>query len=482
MSIEQVSSKSGNTDSPNEQTNPPINIAFIHPDLGIGGAERLIVDAAMALQSTQNIKYNITIYTSHCDKSHCFEEIKNGDLKVEVLGDFLPTNFNGKFKIVFAFLRQLYLCLNLILTLKIINYNIIILDQLSYCIPLIKIFSKINTKILFYCHFPDKLLASHDSLIRSIYRKLFDSIEEFSTYASDQIVVNSNFTKSVVYNTFKSLKNQSLNVIYPCVSTDQKDFSPSTDSLNLVKSLLSDNTYFLSINRFEKKKNIQLAIESFAKYIDNTKDLKQSLVISGGYDPRISENFEYLEFLKLLCKNLNLSFEVFSNLTNNESVQKFDTPPQVLFLTSISTDLKNALIYNCDCLLYTPKNEHFGIVPLEAMRMGKLVIADNSGGPLETIVNFFDDKINCTGVTIDSDTNKWCDVLEWVKSLTDDELVKISENCKNRVNENFSFTALQNDLNKVILKLTNDKNINQSKLILQFSLMLILILSIKLLL
>lgn len=36
-------------------------------------------------------------------------------------------------------------------------------------------------------------------------------------------------------------------------------------------------------------------------------------------------------------------------------------------------------------LLYTPENEHFGIVPVEAMHMGCIVIACNSGGPLESI-------------------------------------------------------------------------------------------------
>lgn len=69
-------------------------IAFIHPDLGIGGAERLVVDAALGLQQQG---HSVIIYTSHCDKSHCFEEVKNGQLKVEVYGDFLPTNFLGRF-------------------------------------------------------------------------------------------------------------------------------------------------------------------------------------------------------------------------------------------------------------------------------------------------------------------------------------------------------------------------------------------------
>lgn len=53
-------------------------IAFVHPDLGIGGAERLVVDAAVGLQDLDN---DIIIYTSHCDLTHCFEEVSSGQLK-----------------------------------------------------------------------------------------------------------------------------------------------------------------------------------------------------------------------------------------------------------------------------------------------------------------------------------------------------------------------------------------------------------------
>lgn len=42
---------------------------------------------------------------------------------------------------------------------------------------------------------------------------------------------------------------------------------------------------------------------------------------------------------------------------------------------------------NTNVLLYTPENEHFGIVPVEAMYMGCIVVACNSGGPLESIEN-----------------------------------------------------------------------------------------------
>jgi len=51
------------------------NIVFFHPDLGIGGAERLVIDAAVGLQ---NLGHKITIFTSHCDPKHCFDEARDG--------------------------------------------------------------------------------------------------------------------------------------------------------------------------------------------------------------------------------------------------------------------------------------------------------------------------------------------------------------------------------------------------------------------
>jgi alpha-1,3/alpha-1,6-mannosyltransferase len=56
-------------------------VAFIHPDLGIGGAERLVVDAAIGMQA---LGHSVVMYTSHHDPRHCFEETRNGKLEVKV--------------------------------------------------------------------------------------------------------------------------------------------------------------------------------------------------------------------------------------------------------------------------------------------------------------------------------------------------------------------------------------------------------------
>lgn len=60
---------------------------------------------------------------------------------------------------------------------------------------------------------------------------------------------------------------------------------------------------------------------------------------------------------------------------------------EILFLLSVPGPFKSALLRNAKLLIYTPTNEHFGIVPVEAMQNGVPVLAANTGGPLETVVD-----------------------------------------------------------------------------------------------
>lgn len=60
----------------------PRTLVFFHPDLGIGGAERLIIDAAVGLQ---NRGHKVVIFTSHCDQKHCFDEARDGELHIHML-------------------------------------------------------------------------------------------------------------------------------------------------------------------------------------------------------------------------------------------------------------------------------------------------------------------------------------------------------------------------------------------------------------
>lgn len=336
-----------------------MKIAFLHPDLGIGGAERLIVDAALALKSKN---HEISIFTAHHDENHCFSETKDGSLKTVVVGDSLPRSIFGRFYAVFAYLRMMYAAYFLIYRSN-FQPDIVICDQVSACIPILKFK---DVKVIFYCHFPDQLLTERKSWLKRLYRFPIDWLEEKTTGMADKILVNSNFTAQVFKETFKSLKNRKLEVVYPTINIDNL-LRPLSNVESKIKTKAT--TVFLSLNRYERKKNVLLAIKAMdcLKHRLTVEEFsKIHLIVAGGYDERVDENRIHFEEL-------------------NKEVEELNLKEYISFLKSPDDDVKRTLFHSCTAVLYTPSNEHFGIVPLEAMLLGRPVIACNSGGPLETI-------------------------------------------------------------------------------------------------
>ena len=97
---------------------------------------------------------------------------------------------------------------------------------------------------------------------------------------ADVVVVNSIFTGNVFRKTFPSLRNRQLSVLYPVPNSDslilppeiyegssQKSYSPpnAERALGNLQEILGvcPKIMFLSVNRYERKKNIHLAFESF---------------------------------------------------------------------------------------------------------------------------------------------------------------------------------------------------------------------------
>lgn len=302
------------------------------------------------------------------------------------------------------------------------SFDVVLADQVSIVIPVLKL--KRSTKVIFYCHFPDLLLAKHTTALRRIYRKPIDFVEERTTGMADLILVNSKFTASTFASTFKYLHSRGVRpaVLYPAVNVDQFA-EPDASILNL-----------LSINRFERKKNIDLAISAFAR-LQNLEgnDLNDiSLTIAGGYDKRLRENVEYLEELKILA-------------------QKEGVSDQVKFVTSCSTSERNTLLSQCLCVLYTPTDEHFGIVPLEAMAAHKPVIACNSGGPTESI------KHEVTGYLCDPTPEEFSAAM--LKLVRDPKLTeKMGSEARQHVVESFSTKVFGQHLNRYVLGVARPKS------------------------
>ncbi|KAI9679503.1 MAG: Alpha-1,3-mannosyltransferase-like protein [Caeruleum heppii] len=403
------------------------SIVFLHPDLGIGGAERLVVDAAVGLQRTG---YKVTVFTSHCDPAHCFDEARDGTLDVRVRGNsIVPPNILGRFAILCAILRQIHLVLLITFSgeLKTLRPDVFFVDQLSACIPLLRMFQP-RARIMFYCHFPDQLLATRRGWVKSLYRIPFDWLETWTTGAADGLLVNSKFTRDVFGQTFPGLKDRNPGVVYPCVDTE-----PAVDTdeaLGDDDQLWGGKKVILSINRFERKKGVERAVQAFAG-LDNSRREGARLVIAGGYDPRVHENVVYQRQLLDLAELHGLRCATTKTIISALSIP---TDVDVLFLLSVPASLKATLLHHARLLVYTPEDEHFGIVPLEAMLARTPVLASNSGGPLETV------KEGVTGwLRPVSDVPAWTAVMHEVLNQRDvTELQRMGEQGRLLVQEEFS--------------------------------------------
>uniref|UniRef100_A0A7S0YAY3 Alpha-1,3/1,6-mannosyltransferase ALG2 n=1 Tax=Polytomella parva TaxID=51329 RepID=A0A7S0YAY3_9CHLO len=442
-----------------------MKVAFIHPDLGLGGAERLIVDAATELAQRG---HSVEIHTAFYDPNRCFKETLTeiGGFEVHVSGAWFPRSlFSGCFYAACAYIR----CILITLALAWRNwrlpqnsrFDVVVADQVSIVVPLARFL--LNVPVLFYCHFPDLLLAPRSGdagrfsvskirtngsfkhvakhALRSAYRTVLDFAEEETTGAADLVLANSRFTVGIFRQTFKRLAKRgvAVDVLYPAVhvpidsvlkeastawsselDSELIQFiqtpisSPSSSSLSqsssnahhstaaaaaAATSPLSPPTVFLSINRYERKKAIPLAIEGLAHLVhsrddpshpsptrssdhdsdhDESHHLKNDtpkhvlanvkLIVAGGYDIRVMENVEHLKELKELARRLNVADHVY-------------------FITSFTDRQRTLLLAAAAAVVYTPPLEHFGIVPLESMAAGKPVLAVAAAGPLESVVD-----------------------------------------------------------------------------------------------
>lgn len=418
-----------------------MKVAFVHPDLGIGGAERLVIDAAVGLQK---LGHSVVIYTSYRNVEHCFDEARDGTLEVRIRGDTMfPSSLFGRFAILCAIMRQLHLAITLIQDTD--SYDVIFIDQLSAAIPLLKFFRE-STRVLFYCHFPDKLLSQRTSLLKAAYRLPFDFIEGWTTGHADTIVVNSDFTASVFHEAFPSIKKQP-KVVYPCVDTHQT-FS--------VSELSTDRRIVLSINRFERKKNMELVIHAFANLSTSVHYQTAILVVAGGYDSRVKENFDYHRELQQLCTSLHLEHQTLQ--APYSSPVTFDTRSNVVFLLSIPGELKNSLLAGSTLLAYTPEREHFGIVPIEASLAGLPVIAQDNGGPRETVQD------GISGFLRPADSGEWSKVLGMVLfEMSDADRQNMGKKGRQRVLETFSQETMSTTLSETLEEMTRRPETSSNK-------------------
>jgi glycosyltransferase involved in cell wall biosynthesis len=185
----------------------------------------------------------------------------------------------------------------------------------------------------------------------------------------------SSFLKRAVFEKIDKISAKKMKIIFPISKTVQERtkkyynlngeiFYPGIN-FNEYKTGNYEN-YILSIARFVKPKRIELIIEAMKK-----------------------------------IRNKNLKLYVIGSGPNKKEIEKLcNKSKNVKFLGEINDKELKELYSNCLAVVYIPKEEDWGLVPLEAAASEKPTIGVNEGGLRETITN------NKTGFLIKEITSK----------------------------------------------------------------------------
>ncbi|HXR35702.1 MAG TPA: glycosyltransferase, partial [Candidatus Binataceae bacterium] len=301
-----------------------LRVAFIHPDLGIGGAERLVLDAATHLRAAG---HRVIIFTANYDPEHCFEETKNGGLELRVYGAWLPMQVAQHLRAPCAITRMVYLAGRMAMSPE--RFDVVFCDLVSHAIPVLRLLT--SARIIFYCHFPDRLLTPRRRAgWYQWYRAPIDRLEEVTTGMAHRVLVNSEFTAAAFGRTFARLGGLRPEVLYPGVDLESRDNlnGPSPDT---------GWTQILSLSRYEHKKNIGLAIAALAALRERLPPLvfeRLQLVVAGGFDQRLRECRDTIAGLQAQARSLGLE-------------------EQTVFHRSIAESQRRALLSRCLCVVNT---------------------------------------------------------------------------------------------------------------------------------
>lgn len=307
-----------------------MKIAIFHQFLdNIGGAEKVVLTLAH--------KLNCDVFTTNIDKEKIAKMGFSSVLeRIHSLGK-VPLRPPLRQQMAFYFFSKL----------KLKNYDFYIIGG-DWAIAA----AKYNHPNLWYTHsglneiwgfqkeIEENILKAWQIIPYRIWIKfLRKKIKHYVKFV-DKIVSNSLNTKEKI----KEYYQREAQVIYPPIETSLFFFKPHRN-------------YWLSVNRLIKHKRIEIQLETLRLLPE------EKLIIVGSYERGVPHMEEYKNYLiKTKPPNVEIKHWVDEN------------------------ELKNLYAYSKG-LLATSLNEDFGMNAVEAMACGKPVIAPQSGGYKESVIN-----------------------------------------------------------------------------------------------
>ncbi|CAD6185542.1 unnamed protein product [Caenorhabditis auriculariae] len=325
-----------------------MQVVIIHPEQWNGGSDRCTVALMRHFVSQGHQVVWLTTMIDEYWKDHKFEGVEIRDIGLKLHpGDWWSQNVALGWHLIFSNLQP----------------DMVVVDHSASCVPMIK-WRFPSCKILFYCHFPQQLVTPSRFFLYRWYANMIGLIEEELFARIDTIMVNSNFTAKTFSKVMPAIEKSKIRVVYPPCDIDWI-VSDSARAVSRKDRKQNELYTFLSINRFWPEKRLDIIVE--AASILKRRGHKLSVQLAGSVMPHIPESRIYYEILQKMTQDLDVS-DVVTFIPSPSDKEKFD------------------LYHQCDTALYTPPNEHFGIVPIEALDQRRPVIVCDSGGPAETVL------------------------------------------------------------------------------------------------
>ena len=389
------------------------------PALKGGAIEVLINDIIDS--NEEHKKYNIDLYT--CDAEGLDEyNYENTNLiivKSSKIKEFMCRCFNKFNKILNIKKRYNSYAIKLSKMIKLKKYDYILIENNMYVYE--EVYNRYNylqeTKLIFHLH---NNIGKNDNSKPEHLCKLI-------ARTAYKILVVSNYLKEEFY---KLAPNNNLEVLYNCVDLSIFDKKINDKKMELRKKFnLTENDFvYVYTGRIVQIKGIIELINGFKKMnLKNTNKNYKLLIVGGNLESFELDNFEKKVVLEAK-DNKNIILKSF--VMPNEI-------PQVLAISDVVI-----IPSRCD--------EAFGVVAIEAMAMGKPVIATKSGGIVEPLDE------TCA-ILIENDSNIESSLCSAMKKMSNnDEIInKFGNNGYKKVhsikefNKNYYFDNFVKKINDV---------------------------------
>jgi glycosyltransferase involved in cell wall biosynthesis len=236
---------------------------------------------------------------------------------------------------------------------------------------------------IYYCHTPPRFIYDQRNFYRSRlpfwqrpllrwFIDYFKPLYEGAIEQMDIMIANSENVRARI----RTYLGKDALVVYPPCDTDSFTWRGQAD-------------YYLSTARLDVLKRVDLIIEAFIRM-----PYKKLIVTSEGN--------EYARLKKLAGQRENI---MFTGLVSEEKLRD--------------------LTGNAIATIYIPRDEDFGMSPVESMAAGKPVIAVREGGLMETVVH------GETGMLLSPEINRK-EIIDAVSALTPARTLQMRKACEER--------------------------------------------------